>query len=126
MLVVLPLLAAIFVYMALRLLYSDWEASFVAEHVPLPDGTSTQIPAGAERLKMQGIEHTVSENINLVRKDKNERTEMRFLADRLIHKSSNTSDIDRCNQGPHDQHEQHRVGRPLGQRRPGPRPRHTG
>lgn len=95
MLVVLPLLAAVFVYMALRLLYSDWEASFVAEHIPLPDGTSTQIPAGVERLKMQGVEHTVSENINLVRKDKNERTEMRFLADRLIHKSSNTSDIER-------------------------------
>jgi lipopolysaccharide export system protein LptA len=93
MLVVLPLLAAVFVYMGLRVVYRGWEASFVV--TPLPDGTAPGIPAGLERMKVQRIEHEVSENINLVRKDRNERIEMRFLADRLVHKAANSADIDR-------------------------------
>ncbi|MCX5684600.1 MAG: LPS export ABC transporter periplasmic protein LptC, partial [Planctomycetota bacterium] len=93
MLVVLPLLAAIFVYFALRVVYRDWESSFVV--TPMPDGTAPGIPAGLERMTVQHIEHEVSENINLVRKDRNGRIEMRFLADRLVHKAANSSDIDR-------------------------------
>jgi lipopolysaccharide export system protein LptA len=94
MLVVLPLLAAIFVFMVLRWAYHDWEASFDAVRTPLPDGSSAKIPAGVERMKVQSMEHVESESINLMRKDRDGRPEMRFMADRLIHKSPTTADID--------------------------------
>jgi len=95
MLVVLPLLAAVFVFTVLHWVYRDWEASFNVSRTPLPDGSSPQIPAGIERMKVQSLEHVESENINLMRKDREGRLEMRFLADRLIHKSATTADIER-------------------------------
>ncbi|MCX5675679.1 MAG: hypothetical protein NTX87_11795, partial [Planctomycetota bacterium] len=95
MLIVLPLLGAVFVFMVLRVVYSDWEASFLASRTPLPGGVAPAIPTGKEAMKVRNVAHEVSTNVNLVRKDREGRDEMYFHADRIDHPSGNTADIDR-------------------------------
>ena len=94
MLVVLPLLAAVFVFMVLRWAYRDWEASFDVSRTPLPDGSVAAIPGGVERMKIQTMEHVESKNINLMRRDRDGRPEMRFLAETVVHKSTTSADIE--------------------------------
>ncbi|MBM4020459.1 MAG: hypothetical protein FJ288_19430, partial [Planctomycetes bacterium] len=95
MLIVLPLLGAVFVFMVLRWLYQDWEASFVATPAPPPDGASPVIPMGKEAMRIQNVAHEVSTNVNLVRKGSDGRIDMRFLAERVDHQQSDTADIQR-------------------------------
>ena len=92
MLVVLPLLGAVFVYAVLHYVYREWEASF--EVTPLPDGTAPAIPAGIERMKVQTMQHVETQDINLTRIDRAGNREMQFLAPRLIHKTPTSADIE--------------------------------
>ena len=95
MLVVLPLLAAILVFMGLRLLYLNWEASLTMGE-PMPGGGTPDMPVGVEEMTtVERIGHEVSTDVNLVRKDITGRIEMRFLADRIEHKTKETADIER-------------------------------
>ena len=95
MLVVLPVLAAVFVFMAFRWVYLDWEASLTAYHpVPRP-GAHQMLTGGKEMPTPGGFLHDRTENLNLVRKDKTGRVEMRFLADVVQHRTDKTADIDR-------------------------------
>jgi lipopolysaccharide export system protein LptA/lipopolysaccharide export system protein LptC len=95
MLIVLPFLGAVFIFMVLHLVYSDWEASFMASRPPLPGGVAPPIPTGKQGMKVQTVVHEVSTNVNLVRKDREGRDEVAFHADRIDHPSGNTADIDR-------------------------------
>ncbi|MBE3099273.1 MAG: hypothetical protein IMZ44_19320 [Planctomycetes bacterium] len=95
MLIVLPLLGAVFIFMVLHLVYRDWEASFLASPTPLPGGVAPPIPTGREAMKVRNVAHEVSTNVNLVRKDREGRDEVYFHADRIDHPSGNTADIDR-------------------------------
>jgi len=96
MLVVLPVLAAVFVFMVLRHWYREWEAAFLA-HGPDAAGEALQKPAGggAEAETGDGTGHEVSTNVNLIRKDRDGRPEMQFLAEKIVHREKNTSDITR-------------------------------
>jgi lipopolysaccharide export system protein LptC len=95
MLVLLPLLGALFVFMVLRLVYIDWETSLVLKQT-MPGVDSLTVPVGKERMQAaKGMEHEVTLNLNLVRKDKQGRMEMRFLADRAEHLEKNTTDVER-------------------------------
>ncbi|MBE3070454.1 MAG: LPS export ABC transporter periplasmic protein LptC, partial [Planctomycetes bacterium] len=95
MLVLLPLLAAILVFMGLRLLYLNWEAS-LSVGTPIPGGGTPDMPVGVvEMTTVDRIGHEVSTNVNLIRKDKTGRTEMWFIADRIEHKTKDTADVDR-------------------------------
>jgi hypothetical protein len=96
MLVVLPVLAVVFVFMVLRTWYREWEAGSPAE-VPDVSGGAIQKPAGggAEMETGSGTGHEISTNVNLIRKDREGRPEMQFLAERIVHTEKNTSDITR-------------------------------
>ena len=96
MLVVLPFLAVVFVFMVLRTWYREWEAGFPAEG-PVASGGALQKPAGggAEMETGSGTGHEISTNVNLIRKDREGRPEMQFLAERIVHTEKNTSDITR-------------------------------
>jgi len=96
MLVVLPLLAAVFVFMILRHWYRGWEAAFLAQGPDVP-GEALQKPAGAgaEMETGDGTGHEVSTNVNLLRKDRDGRLEMQFLAEKIVHRKKDTSDITR-------------------------------
>ena len=96
MLVVLPFLAAVFVFMVLRHWYREWEAGFLARG-PDVSGEALQKPAGggAEAETGDGTGHEVSTNVNLIRKDRDGRPEMQFLAEKIVHREKNTSDITR-------------------------------
>ncbi|MGB3195271.1 MAG: LPS export ABC transporter periplasmic protein LptC, partial [Phycisphaerae bacterium] len=96
MLVVLPFLAAVFVFMVLRHWYREWEAAFLAQG-PDVSGEALQKPAGggAEVETGDGTGHEVSTNVNLIRKDRDGRLEMQFLAVKIVHREKNTSDITR-------------------------------
>jgi len=96
MFVVLPFLAAVFVFMVLRHWYRGWEAAFLAQGPDVP-GEALQKPAGggAEAETGSGTGHEVSTNVNLIRKDRNGRLEMQFLAEKIVHREKNTSDITR-------------------------------
>jgi len=96
MLVVLPVLAVVFVFMVLRTWYREWEAGFPAEG-PVASGGALQKPAGggAEMETGSGTGHEVSTNVNLIRKDREGRPEMQFLAERIVHTEKSTSDITR-------------------------------
>jgi len=96
MLVVLPLLAAVFLFMLLRHWYREWEAAFLTQGPDVP-GEALQQPAGggAEAETGSGTEHEVSTNVNLIRKDRDGRPEMQFLAEKIVHREKNTSDITR-------------------------------
>jgi hypothetical protein len=96
MLVVLPLLAAVFVFMVLRHWYRGWEAAFLAQGPDVP-GEALQKPAGggAEVEVGDSATHIDTKNLNLIRKDRDGRPEMQFLAKEVIHREKNTSDITR-------------------------------
>lgn len=95
MLVVLPLLGAMFVYMFLRWLYIDWERSVVGNS-PMPTAGRPEMPTGKEQMKtMENVGHEVSTNLNLIRKDRQGRPEMRFIAARVEHETAKTADIER-------------------------------
>ena len=95
MLVVLPLLGAVFVFMLLRYVFLDWESSLVRRQA-IPGQETLTVPVGRESMPTsKGISHEKSTNVNLVRKDKQGRMEMRFLADSLDHADKNTCDVER-------------------------------
>jgi pyruvate/2-oxoglutarate dehydrogenase complex dihydrolipoamide acyltransferase (E2) component/lipopolysaccharide export system protein LptA len=96
MLVLLPVLAVVFVFMVLRTWYREWEGSSPAV-VPDVSGGAIQKPAGggAEMETGSGTGHEISTNVNLIRKDREGRPEMQFLAERIVHTEKNTSDITR-------------------------------
>ncbi len=95
MLVVLPVMGAIFIFMALRWVYLDWEAGLTG-YQPVPGAGRREMPAGGrEMVTPGGLLHNRSENLNLVRKDATGRMEMRFLADVVEHRTDNTADIER-------------------------------
>jgi len=96
MLVVLPFLAAVFVFMVLRHWYREWEAAFLAQG-PDVSGEALQKPAGGGA-KMEigdGTSIEVSTDVNLIRKDRESRKEMQFLAKKIVHREKNTADITR-------------------------------
>ncbi len=92
MLVVLPFLAAVFVFMIIRWVYRDWEASLISE--PVSGHTVPEMPKEQAQMNFGPLGHGVSTNVNLAQKDRDGRTEMRFLADRIEHKSAKSADID--------------------------------
>ncbi len=95
MFVVLPLMAAIFVFTVLWYIYADWRASLTA-YEPVAGVGAREMPAGGHEMATPGgFLHERTENLNLVRKDATGRMEMRFLADVLQHHTDKTADIDR-------------------------------
>ena len=95
MLVVLPLLGAVFIFTVLWYVYADWEASLVPGGARF-DGPVPRMPTGKEEIQtVQEVGHEVSTNVNLIRRDTEGRMEMRFLADRIEHKDKTSTDIDR-------------------------------
>jgi len=95
MLVILPLLASIFVFMVLRWVYLEWEASLVGRS-PLAGGRVPEMPAGKEEMPaMPNVGHEVSTNVNLVRRDREGRPTLRLIADRIEHQTSNTAEVER-------------------------------
>lgn len=95
MLVVLPLMAAIFVFTVLWYIYADWTAS-LTDYQPAAGVGARDMPAGGlEMATPGGFLHDRTENLNLVRKDATGRIEMRFLADVLQHRTDKTADIER-------------------------------
>ena len=95
MLIGLPLLAAIFVFMVLRWVYVEWEASLVGRS-PLAGGVVPEMPAGKEEMPaMPNVGHEISTNVNLVRKDREGRPAMRLIADRIEHLTPDTAEVER-------------------------------
>ncbi len=95
MLVVLPLMAAIFVFTVLWYIYADWTAS-LTDYQPAAGVGARDMPAGGFEMPTPGgFLHDRTENLNLVRKDATGRIEMRFLADVLQHRTDKTADIER-------------------------------
>jgi len=93
MLVVLPLLGGLFVFMALRFIYIDWESSLVREQT-VPGRQTLTVPAGYETMPVgRGLGHRETWNLNLIRKDKTGRMEMQFMAERVEHFEKNTADL---------------------------------
>ncbi|MGB2966381.1 MAG: hypothetical protein WBD14_03085, partial [Phycisphaerae bacterium] len=95
MLIVLPFLAAVFVYMLLRHLYGTWLESFTTPGPEIPAEGLRESAGGEEMELAPGSFHGDSFNVNLVRKDRDGRIEMRFLADVVIHRRKDTCDITR-------------------------------
>jgi len=95
MLVLLPLLAVGFIFSIMWYLYRDWERSLVDQHEPdIQD--AGEMPAGVVEMETVGrVGHEVSTDVNLMRKDQQGRTEVRFLADRIEHYEKKTADIER-------------------------------
>ena len=95
MLVLLPLLGAIFVFMAFRYWYRWMDASWSVEGV----GTERQRleePEDREGLDVgDGLRIEVTTNLHIVRKDRQGRPEMAFLADRVEEREGNIADITR-------------------------------
>ncbi len=92
MLVVLPVLGAIFVFMLIKWVYRDWETSRVPPHNAAAD--KPDMVGGAGEMKIQpSMEHIVSENLDLIRRDKEQRPEMRLMAARVTHSSGKTWDV---------------------------------
>jgi lipopolysaccharide export system protein LptC len=92
MLVVLPLMATVFVFMVIRWVYHDWEASLtipVMESAGRPD----MLEGKAGMPLAPSLVHTVTNNLDLKRYDHEGRLESRFLADSLTHETEKTCDI---------------------------------
>ncbi|KPK45506.1 MAG: hypothetical protein AMK72_10905, partial [Planctomycetes bacterium SM23_25] len=95
MLVVLPVMAAVFLFMALRWVYLDWEAG-LTDYQPAPGASMPKMPsAGKEMPTRGGFGHGRTENLNLVRRDLDGRMEMRLLADVVEHSTEETANIER-------------------------------
>jgi len=95
MLVVLPLMGAVFCFMVLRWIYLDWEAS-LTDYRPEAGQSVREIPAGGREMQTPGgFLHDRTENLNLTRKDADGRVQMRFLADVVEHRTAKTADIHR-------------------------------
>jgi len=95
MLVVLPLLGAIFIFTVLAWIYRDWEASLLV-HPPVEAENQTPLTPGAVQMPLPGgFAHPVSLDVDLIRRDKQGRVEMRFVADRIDHQTADSSDIER-------------------------------
>ena len=95
MLVVLPLLGAIFIFTVLAWIYRDWEASLLS-HPPVEVESQTPLTPGAAQMPLTGgIAHPLSLDVDLIRRDREGRMEMRFLADRIDHQTADSSDIER-------------------------------
>ena len=95
MLVVLPLLGVGFIFAVMWYLYRDWERSLVGRHQPDVQNGG-KMPTGVVEMETTGhVAHEVSTDVNLSRKDRHGRTEVRFLADRIEHFEKQTADIER-------------------------------
>ncbi|MEA3368712.1 MAG: LPS export ABC transporter periplasmic protein LptC, partial [Planctomycetota bacterium] len=95
MLVLLPLLGVGFVFAVMWYLYRDWERSLVGRHQPEVHNGG-KMPTGVVEMETAGhVAHEVSTDVNLIRKDRHGRTEVRFLADRIEHFEKKTADIER-------------------------------
>ena len=95
MLVVLPLLGAIFIFTVLAWIYRDWEASLLSRP-PVEGERFPVLTPGPAELKVRGdLGLRVSEDVDLIRRDRDGRMEMRFLADRIDHQTADSSDIER-------------------------------
>ena len=95
MLVVLPVLGAIFVFMLIRWVYRDWEGSLQPPpHNPAAD--KPDMAGGPEKMKLQDkLWHDVSENVDLTHLDRTGRPTMHFMADRIVHTSGKSWDVTR-------------------------------
>ena len=95
MLVVLPLMGAVFCFMVLRWIYLDWEAS-LTDYRPEAGQGVREMPAGTRQMQTPGgFLHDRTENLNLTRKGADGRVQMRFLADVVEHLTAETADIHR-------------------------------
>jgi len=95
MLVVLPVMAAVFLFMVLRWIYLDWQASLTDYRPAGGPGARDMPPDGREMKTPGGFLHDRTENLNLIRKDATGRVQMRLLADVVEHRTEKTADIER-------------------------------
>jgi len=95
MLVLLPLLAVGFIFTVMVYLYRDWEQSLVARHQPDFSGQRQDERASVELEMDRGTSHRLSEDVYLVRKGPDGRTEAVFMAPVIWHRENHTADIER-------------------------------
>ena len=93
MLVLLPLLSAVFMFFILRYMYLDYEAARL-EEMKSPGQKNLDVPEGKETFEIRkGQSHIVSENVRIERKDKEGRTTSIFRSPRVEHKTKSTADV---------------------------------
>ena len=95
MLVVLPLLGAIFIFTVLAWIYRDWEFSLMTRPAVETQNEQPLKPGAAQLPLPGGIGINVNIDVDLIRRDRDGNMEMRFMADRIDHQAADSSDIER-------------------------------